>query len=138
MKSIFTDKNSIPTLGDLKLGLGNTIDLWKKLEAFTNKNYPLAKAVWNYSGDKYGWSYQIKDNKRVIIYLLPRDHFFRVAFVFGAKAMDQIIESDIAESIKKELLAAKQYAEGRGIRIEVKDPSNLEDIKKLIKIKISN
>lgn len=138
MKSIFTDKNSIPTFGDLKIGLGNTIELWKKLEAFTNKNYPNANAAWNYSGDKYGWSYQIKDNKRVIIYLLPRDHFFRVAFVFGAKAFDQIIESDIDESIKNDLSAAKQYAEGRGIRIEVKDSSNLDDIKKLIKIKLSN
>ncbi|MBK9636707.1 MAG: DUF3788 family protein [Bacteroidetes bacterium] len=110
----------------------------EKLEAFTNQNYPQATAAWNYSGDKYGWSYQIKDNKRVIIYLLPRDHFFRVALVFGAKAMDQIIESDIAEFIKNELLAAKQYAEGRGIRIEVKDSSTIEDILKLIKIKISN
>jgi hypothetical protein len=35
-------------------------------------------------------------------------------------------------------MAAKSYAEGRGIRIAVTNEAILEDIKKLITIKISN
>jgi hypothetical protein len=76
--------------------------------------------------------------KRVIIYLLPRNKFFKVAFVFGQKASEKILESNISDNTKAELFAAKVHAEGRGIRIEVRDRSNLKDIEKLIKIKIDH
>lgn len=138
MKSIFVDKNIKPTTKDLEHGLGKTFHIWKSFEDFTKNNYPKATSEWNFSGEKFGWSYRIKDNKRVLIYLLPRDKFFKTAFVFGQKAMNQILESGISDAIKTELKAAKPYAEGRGIRIEIKDQSNFEDIQKLIKIKISN
>ncbi|MBK6642512.1 MAG: hypothetical protein IPG39_15450 [Bacteroidetes bacterium] len=35
-------------------------------------------------------------------------------------------------------MAAKSYAEGRGIRIDVRDNENIRDIQKLIEIKIAN
>lgn len=138
MKSIFVDKNIKPTTTELEHGLGETFHIWKSFEDFTKNNYPNATSEWKFSGEKFGWSYRIKDNKRVLIYLLPRDKFFKTAFVFGQKAMNQILESNISGAIKTELKAAKPYAEGRGIRIEIKDQSNFEDIQKLIKIKISN
>ena len=40
------------------------------------------------------------------------------------------------ESIKQELSSAKVYAEGRGIRIDVKDNLIVPDILKLIEIKL--
>lgn len=138
MKSIFSDKNRCPTHHKLSEALGETCSIWQQLVDFTKNNYPDATEEWRFSGEKFGWSYRIKDAKRVIIYLLPRDLFFKVAFVFGQKAVDQILESSVSEVIKEELLGTKAYAEGRGIRIEIKDTSNLEDIKKLIQFKIRN
>jgi len=44
----------------------------------------------------------------------------------------------MSDHIKNELNAAKVYAEGRGIRIEVRNEAVLEDIKKLVIIKIAN
>jgi hypothetical protein len=55
----------------------------------------------------------------------------------GQKATDAILESDMAEAIKNELQAAKVYAEGRGIRIDIKDGKTTEDMLKLIAIKIA-
>lgn len=138
MKSIFTSKNEMPTIDDLKKALGETFEIWKTFEEFTKENYPNANVEWRFSGEKFGWSFRIKDNKRVILYLLPRDQFFKSAFVFGQKATEQILESNISEVIKTELKAAKVYAEGRGIRIDVRDKSNFNDIQELIKIKIMN
>jgi len=136
MKSIFTNKNEIPKTDSLKTALDKTFDLWKNFEAFTLEHYPNAKAAWHFSGEKFGWSFRISDNKRVLLYLLPRDTFFKVAFVFGQKATTAILASAISETLKAELKAAKVYAEGRGIRIEVRDNSNVAAIQKLIKIKI--
>jgi hypothetical protein len=138
MKSIFTDKNIKPLAQDLKKALGKTFLIWKSFEDFVNKKNPDVAADWHYSGDKFGWSYRIKDSKRVVLYLLPRDKFFKAAFVFGQKAADEILVSDISEEIKTELRNAKVYAEGRGIRIDIKDASTSRDIRELIKIKIAN
>lgn len=138
MQSIFTDKAITPTEAQLKTALGETYVHWQTLANYTLSLHAEAKTVWHYSGEKFGWSFRINDAKRVLIYLLPRDQFFKVAFVFGQKATDTVLKSDIADSIKNELMAAKPYAEGRGIRIPINNESQINDIKQLITIKISN
>lgn len=100
--------------------------------------YPNGLEEWNYPGKKYGWSYRIKDKKRAIIYFLPRENYFKVAFVFGQKATDIVLESDISGKIKTDLKMAKKYAEGRGIGIDVNNELIIGDIKKLILIKMAN
>ncbi len=138
MKSVFTDKTKTPTSADLKKALGKTFDFWIKIEKLTREFAPKAIAAWYFSGEKFGWSYRISDTKRVLVYLLPRENYFKVALVFGNKAVLQIQQSDISEQIIKELLEAKPYAEGRGIRIDVRDNENIRDIQNLIEIKIAN
>ncbi|WP_462244752.1 DUF3788 family protein [Ferruginibacter sp.] len=59
------------------------------------------------------------------------------AFVFGPKALDKIMASNIDTAIKTELQNAKPYAEGRGIRIVVKNKKILKNISQLIDIKLS-
>lgn len=136
MTSIFTDKSIEPTESDLERALGEKYVYWKELFSFTINAFPEANYAWHFSGQKFGWSFRISDKKRVLLYLLPRNHFFKAAFVFGDRSIEEISNSTIAESIKEELTTAKKYAEGRGIRIEVKDNSLIEDLKKLIAIKI--
>ncbi|MBU1013243.1 MAG: DUF3788 domain-containing protein [Bacteroidetes bacterium] len=136
--SIFTNKSIIPGNDDLKSPLGETYPFWFLLRDYVFDKYPTAKEEWNYPGKNYGWSFRIKDKNRAIIYFLPREGYFKVAFVFGQKATDQVMASRISEEIKTELRNAKVYMEGRGIGIEVRDESKLPDIKNLIEIKISN
>jgi hypothetical protein len=136
--SIFQDKAIVPVENDLVENLGSTYVLWADIQDFVLKKYPGGFAEWNYPGKKYGWSYRIKDKKRAIIYFLPRDSYFKVAFVFGQKATDEILASGISSEIKNELEQAKKYAEGRGIGIEIKDDSKIPDIKKLVEIKLAN
>jgi hypothetical protein len=138
MKSIFTNKAQTPNEIGLQKALGETYAYWQIFAEHTKKLYPESTEEWSFTSEKFGWSFRIKDKKRVLIYLLPRDKFFKVAFVFGQKATDVIMESNISESLKKELQAAKVYAEGRGIRIEIKDESWLKDILNLIEIKIKH
>ncbi len=137
MTSIYTDKTKEPNVAELKNALGDTYILWEQLVAFTKSTNPKAFEEWKYSGVKYGWSFRVCDKKRVIIYLLPREQFFKIAFVFGQKATDKVLESNVAQAIKDDLQAAKVYAEGRGIRIDVKDDSNMKDFLTLISIKIT-
>ena len=136
--SIFPDKETKPTDMALAEVLDSTYHLWIQIHDFVFKKYPNGQAEWNYPGKKYGWSYRIKDKKRAIIYFLPRDQYFKVAFVFGQKATDAVTQSDVASEIKTELEQARKYAEGRGIRIDIKNDIIIEDIKKLIEIKLAH
>jgi len=135
--SIFMDKSRIPTDADLQGALGDKYRLWMEIRDRVYKKYPDGTEEWNFPGKKYGWSFRIKDKKRAIVYLLPKDHAFQAAFVFGGRAFDVIKESDVSAQIKSDLENAKVYAEGRGVRIPVPDRSALEDIYTLIDIKLA-
>ncbi|MBN2598498.1 MAG: DUF3788 domain-containing protein [Marinifilaceae bacterium] len=136
--SIFTDKAVEPNIDDLKNNLDSTFDLWQQIIEIVKKKYPNPKEEWNYPGKNYGWSFRLKDKKRAIIYLLPRQGYFKAAFVFGQKAMDQVMAGDIDAAIKEDLAGAKKYAEGRGLSIEVHNAKPINNIEKLIDIKIAN
>lgn len=137
-KSIFTNKINTPDELVLADALGFTFQWWMMIKDYVHEKYPKAMDDWNFPGEKYGWSFRIKDKKRAIIYLLPRDKFFKAAFVFGQKATDAIMASNISNAIKDELNSARVYAEGRGIRIDVKDETIMKDITLLIDIKLTN
>jgi hypothetical protein len=130
------DKAVLPDDEGLKQALGATFNLWQEIIDFVYRKCPKVMTEWNYPGKNYGWSFRLKDKKRVIIYLLPRDGFFKVAFVFGQKACDTIMTAGISDQIKSDLSVARVYAEGRGIRIDVTGNSVIADIKKLIEIKL--
>ncbi len=136
--SIFLEKEVIPSEVELAEKLGSAYKLWLDIYDFVLDKYPNGVPDWNFPGKKYGWSCRIKDKKRAIIYFLPRESYFKAAFVFGDKATNEIMESDISELIKSELQSARKYAEGRGIRIDVKNESVISDIKKLVEIKLKN
>ena len=136
--SIFTDKSKAPTEEDLASAIGDTISFWIELKNFTYGKYPKATEEWNHSGAKYGWNFRIKDKKRAIVYFLPREKFFKVGMNFGQKAFETILNSPVSDAIKLELENARVYAEGRGIRIPVNSEDDMEDIRKLIEIKITN
>lgn len=137
--SIFQEKDAAPSETDLKAALKDTFSLWKTLHEFVLAEYPAGKPEWNYPGKKYGWNYRIKDKKRAIIYLLPRREYFKVAFVFGQKAVDEVINNKtISKSIKETLRTTIKIAEERGIRIDIRNSNILPEIEELIKIKLAN
>jgi len=133
--SIFINKDSVPDPIQLLEALGNMFKIWQGLVDFTHLKYPNSIDDWKCS--KNGWNFRIKDKKRTIIYFLPRDKYFKVAFVFGQKATDAVMQSLVSKSIKNELSSARVYAEGRGIRIDVNESLDIGNIEELINLKLA-
>ncbi len=136
--SIFPDKSTTPTDDDLISVLGPTHTYWMQLREYILGRYPEGKTEWSYPGKKFGWSFRIKDKKRAIMYFLPRGGYFKVAFVFGQAAYEEILAENISPRIKQELEQARVYTEGRGIRIDVRDNIDLTDIMRLVEIKLGH
>jgi len=135
--SFFMDKSQVPADADLREALGEKYELWMDIRDRVYEKYPNGTEEWNFPGKKYGWSFRIKDKRRAIVYLLPRDGEFLAAFVFGGKAFEEIKKSDVSAQIISDLEGARVYAEGRGVRIPVPDRSILKDIYSLIDIKLA-
>ena len=138
MISIFTDKTHQPDQHEVRMALADNYQFWEELKQFVIEKYPDALQEWNYPGKNYGWSFRLKDKKRAIIYLLPRQGFFKAAFVFGKKASDAILNDDFPEDIKASLQNAKVYAEGRGLQIDIRDGSKIAEVKRLVEIKLAH
>ena len=135
---IFNDKLKSPVNAELKRILGKTFPIWNALIEYTKNAKKDAEAVWNFSGPKYGWSLRIKEKKRIIIYLLPREGYFKTSFVFGEKATNVALNSEISDKIKNQISTSKVFAEGRGFRLDINNAGIIKDIKRLIDIKLAN
>ena len=136
--SIFDDKSVVPDDSHLQEVLGEMFQLWMDIKEYILEKYSPVLEEWEFPGKKYGWSFRMKHKKRAILYLTPCQGYFRVAFVFGDKAVAAAEKSTLPKSILEELRSARKYVEGRGIRIEVKRKRDIGNIKKLIEIKIAH
>jgi hypothetical protein len=134
--SIFLDPTYCPTDIQLTEALGESYRFWEILRDAALKSGKVESEGWHFSGKKFGWSYRISDKKRVLIYFLPRDGFFKVAFVFGEKAIEEVQRSTINPNLIEELIYAKKYAEGKGIRFSVTTKEETMDALEFLRVKL--
>ncbi len=136
--SIFDDKFVKPTEKKLSEALGASFKYWEEIKSALEAEFGGLMEEWKYYGPKSGWILKLLHKKRNLFFLTPCKGYFRVAFVFGDKAVSAIERSDLPKDVIGEVRNAKKYAEGRGLRIEVKKSGDVENIKKLVAIKIRN
>jgi hypothetical protein len=134
----FMDKSIQPDAHSLARVLGENVALWGAIKKHITQKHGDVIQDWKYYNAKSGWTLKILFKKRNLFFFVPLSGFFRLAFVFGDKAVSVIEKSDLPEDLKNELKNARKYAEGRGIRIEVNSQKDVEHVKKLIDIKVSN
>lgn len=136
--SVFESKENCPAPADLQDVLAESYSLWEVLKQHVYNYKPDATEEWNYAGKSFGWSFRIRDKKRVLIYLIPCKGYFKLALVYGGKATEEALQSFVSEDLKMIIRTAKVYAEGRGFRVDVFQNSNLEDLYQLIDCKLRN
>jgi len=136
--SVLDDKSRVPDDGMLADVLGKSKGLWDAILAHLAKEYPGVQNEWGFPGAKYGWSLRPKLKKRTILYLTPGTGCFLASFALGEKAVAATEESTLPEEVLAAIRSAKQYVEGRGVRIEVKSRTNVETVKKLVEIKMTH
>jgi len=72
------------------------------------------------------------------LYLAPCKSCFYVAFILGDKAVQAARQTKISKRVIKIIDEAKRYAEGTGVRLDVKKPKDIDIVKKLTAIKLNN
>ena len=136
--SAFDDKSKKPRVSDLEKKLGRTFVHWDDLIAYLAKEYAPLLEKWNFAGAKWGWSLQLKQKKRTVLYMTPCEKHFLVGLVLGERAVKAAHDSSLPESLLAIIDGAKKYAEGRGVRLEIRKKKDLDSVKKLAAIKMAN
>lgn len=136
--SAFDDKTKPPRAGDLERTLGRAAAHWDGLVAHLASEYVPLEETWNFAGANWGWSLRLKQKKRTVLYMTPCKGLFLVGLALGEKAVAAAHGSSLPESILAIIDGARKYAEGRGVRIEVKNKKDVEIAKKLAAIKMAN
>jgi hypothetical protein len=136
--SVFTDKSARPDNAQLAKALEGKGRFWEAIKSHIENNYGHVTEEWKFYGAKSGWVLKLLLKKRNLFFFTPLKGDFRLGFVFGDRAVSAVEKSDLPENIISALKNAKKYVEGRGLRVEVKSAADVEDVKKLIEIKVRN
>ena len=136
--SLFDDNSVKPDEKALLKAIGKTAGYWKKIKSNLENEYGELNEDWKYYGQKTGWLLKVLRKKRNLFFCIPLKGSFQITFVFGEKAVSAVQNSDLPEPIKLELKNARKYAEGRGLRIDVKSAKDVKNIQKLVQIKVKN
>ncbi len=129
------DKTQPPNDAALAKALGKAKMLWDEYARHIAEEHGPVTEAW---GFYKSWSLRLKQKKRTIVYLLPRDGYFLCAFVYGEKATAEARRARLPKDVLKTIDEAPVYAEGRGFRLEVRKKQDLETMKKLAAIKMAN
>ena len=96
---------------------------------------PLAHE-WAFAGQAFGWSLRLRQPKRVLLYLIPGSGSFLAGVVLGGKAAAAALaDATLPAALRQPLAAARVYAEGRGIRLELRGASDLPPVLRLLEHK---
>ena len=138
LPNAFIDKPKKPTAAELTAALGPAKALWDQLLAGLADEHNLTVQEWNSYSRKAGWSLRLKLKDRNILYLTPCQGCFFVSFALGDKAVQAARQSGLPQSVIKIIDEARRYAEGTGIRIEMKKPRDIKIAKQLAAIKLAH
>ena len=134
----FLNKPVAPTDAELSAEIGKSKTLWDRLLSDLVADGLATNWEWHSYSRKAGWSVRAKRDERTILYLAPYRGGFRVSFALGGKAIEAVRAAKFPKHVMEVIDAAPKYAEGYGIRLDVKGPKDLPAIKKLAAIKVQH
>jgi hypothetical protein len=137
-ESFFDNKTIKPNTEDLNIALGKSSKYWNDFRRHIEEKFGPLIEDWKFYYQKSGWTLKVLRKKRNLFFMIPVEDYFKITFVFGDKAVSVVEKSDLSKEIIKTLKEARKYMEGRGIQIVVKELEDVNNLKKLVEIKVNN
>jgi hypothetical protein len=126
--SAFDDKSAPPKKAALKEMLGRSSTHWDALRTRLGKEFAPLSEEWSFGGKKWGWTLRLKHKKRAIVYMTPCRRHFLAGFALGEKAVRAAKDLEVPAPMLAAIDAAPKYAEGRGVRLEIRNKKDLEGV----------
>lgn len=127
-----------PSSAELEGVMGSALSVWNAVIEHAETTYAPLTMTWKPSKTEFGQICLLKYKKRTLAYLTPGRGLVWIAVILGERAFQLAMASSLPDGIKKMLLEAKPYAEGRGIRFSVNSLNDLASIVKLLEAKTAH
>jgi hypothetical protein len=132
----FVNQPNPPTEAELATALGASRVVWDQLLADLAREHGVNVCAWKGYSPKAGWSLRVKRKERTIVWLSPPQGSFTAAFILGDNAVRAARQSRLPQRVVKALKEAPKYAEGTGVRLEVKSSRDLGALRQLAASKL--
>ena len=135
--SIFDDRTKPPKEAELAMALKDTFLYWNELKKLIALRFKPLSIEWGFSSKSTGWGMRLKKRDRTVLYMTPCNGYFLASFALGDKAVKAAHEDDLPTSVLKIIDSATRYAEGKGVRLEVRNGQDVRNVEKLAAIKMA-
>ncbi len=135
--SVFLDRDSPPSVAAIAKTLGKAASSWEALRANLEEAYAPLAEKWSYSGKKYGWSLQLRQGKKTVLYLVPGEGSFLASMALSEKACAASARRGLPGALLELIREAPVFPEGRAVRIEVKNKRGVESALLLAALRMS-
>jgi hypothetical protein len=133
---VLTDPAVIPNEESVFARIGDKSLLWKEMHEYLYAHHLDISEEWKYYNDGKCWMLRYNKKKKTLCWIGVLETTFRVGFWFGNKATPFIEKSNLPEDIKVAYSVAKQYKIGRGLSVVVNQYSDVENVIRLIELKL--
>jgi len=131
------DEQTTPNMKTIYEHIGvETKPAWLELQAFLDTNYDLTPEI-HFYGKKYGWSVRYRKSGKTLCTLFPENGSYTVLITLGKKEREKLsdIFGTLNDIIANIIRNTTIYHDGQWLWIQVRETTEVEDIKKLIQIK---
>ncbi len=129
--SAFLERSAPPRNEEVHQVLGRAGGLWKQLLATLASDFAPLSEKWGFSGKAYGWSLQLRQRKKTILYMIPCSGHFVAAFALSEKACRAAQEESFPLRVHELIRNAPEYPEGKAVRLEVRTMKDLKAVLQL-------
>jgi hypothetical protein len=133
---ILSDRDVVPTDEYILALLKEKSVLWQEIMNYATDNYKDISGAWNYYNDGKQWLFKLSQKKKTILWAAMYKDTFRITFYFGDKVEPLLENSDLPLKIKEDFKVSKRYGSIRSVSQKIFSASDVENVKKLIAIKI--
>lgn len=134
-KPCLANENEYPDDDILSSYLGETKTAWDSFIDLLKNNYPLFTSEWRYYNDGKNWLFKVTKKKKTICWVSVFENKFITTFYFSDKAEELIKQSTLSEQFVDQFINGKKYGKIRGITVEIKKETDLDETRTLIGLK---
>ncbi|HTX79242.1 MAG TPA: DUF3788 domain-containing protein [Longilinea sp.] len=135
--SAFSDKEHQPTDSEIREAIGSLYSTWQELAQWIREKYTVQEDFKFLYGTNYGWGLRFRIKGKLLINLYPGRSSFTAQIILHPEAVEAAQSMKLGENARQAIERANPYPEGRWLFIPVKSRANLEDVQRLLALRVA-
>ena len=91
---------------------------------------------WRRRNDSSPWVLKVSDGDRTLFYATPMSGAFEATVLLGPRATEAALSGRVTKTLHAAIKAARVYAEGRPVRVVVKNAADAAGVEQLLAVKL--